>query len=209
MKPVSVVLIAGFFAVLTLWCQPAKATQVVGVNMSDLMQANVAFTGTCTGADARVMDEPGGKSKIPVTTYTFSVSSDNILKGDVPGTFSFTQLGVSRAEARRLGTSSVMGMPSYEVGKEYTLFLTSASELGLRSTIGLGQGKFNVTTTQDGKKQVVNDRGNKGLFLNLPQTKAMSKALGTANISAAVPPAGGPVDYDAFVKMVRELEKGE
>jgi len=184
----------------------AGANQAVGINMEDLMKADVAFTGVCTKAEAGVMERPGKSGGILVTRYTFDVS--DVMKGDVPGTFSFTQWGATREEAARLGKAFVYGPPLYNVGSEYTLFLTSESRLGLRAPVGLGQGKFLVIRDPQGKAMVVNEFNNRALFRNLPQTKAMTKALKAGGVEAGVAPSG-PMDYDSFKAVVEGLNVKE
>jgi hypothetical protein len=196
------VIVSGFIQAQSGW-----ASQVVSLNISDLMQAGVAFTGTCTKAEAFVMKRPGVEGGLLVTTYEFAVSE--VLKGDVPSTFSFTQWGASRADAAKLNKAFIYGPPLYELGKEYTLFLASQSKLGLRAPVGLGQGKFTVVKGADGKKQVVNETGNKALFTNLPATKAMTKALSAGGIRVGVEAPKGPIDYDSFKEVVKRLGEKE
>lgn len=185
----------------------AHANQAVGINMEDLMKANVAFTGVCTQAEASVMGRQGKPGGILVTRYTFEVS--DVLKGDVSKTFSFTQWGATRKDAARLGKAFVYGPPLFRVGSEYTVFLTSESRLGLRAPVGLGQGKFLVIRDPQGKAMVVNEFGNRALFRNLPQTKAMTKALTAGGIEAGVTAPAGPMDYDNFKAVVEGLNNKE
>lgn len=185
----------------------SHANQSVGLNMEDLMKAKVAFTGVCTKAEAGVMERPGKSGGILVTRYTFEVS--DVMKGDVPKTFSFVQWGATRDEAARLGKAFVYGPPLYNVGSEYTLFLTSESRLGLRAPVGLGQGKFLVIRGPEGKAMVVNEFNNRALFRNLPQTKAMTKALTAGGIEAGVTAPPGPMDYDSFKAVVEGLGEKE
>lgn len=172
----------------------SSATQVLSVNIADLAQAEVIFRGTVTGAERLLLPLPGGKGSIAVMTYTFSVPRDGLIKGNVPEMFSFNQ-------------AIVKEVPVYEIGKEYTLCLSYESPWGLRTTIGLSQGKFNMTTTPDGKKKLMNDAGNKSLFKNLPVNRSLTKAVGDAGIVPGTPEAQGPLDYDKFVEIVKELNK--
>jgi len=183
----------------------AQANQAIATNIDDLMKADVAFTGVCTKAEAGTVERP--KGSILVTRYTFAVS--DALKGDVAGTFSFTQWGATREDAARLGKPFVYGPPLYDVGKEYTLFLTSESRLGLRSPVGLAQGKFEVIRGPEGKAMVVNEFNNKSLFRNLPQTKAMTKALSAGGIEAGVAAPSGPMDYESFKAVIEGLKGRE
>ncbi len=183
------------------------ANQAIGINMEDLMKANVVFTGVCTSAEASVMGRPGKSGGILVTRYTFDVS--DVLKGDVPKTFSFMQWGATREDAARLGKAFVYGPPLFRVGNEYTVFLTSESRIGLRAPMGLGQGKFLVIRDSQGKAMVVNEFGNRSLFRNLPQTKAMTKALTAGGIEVGITAPAGPMDYDNFKAVVEGLNKKE
>lgn len=208
MRPSLCIFTMLFFSGAILTGPPARATQVLPVNIADLAgRADTALVGKCIGAQAYLKNLPDGKGRMLVTTYTFSVSER--IKGEIPdmSAFGFTQLGASPDEARRLGAATVIGMPIYNVGGEYAVFLTKESGLGLRSTVGMGQGKFQVITSKDGAKQVVNESGNKNLFVNLPSTKAMTKALSAGGIPAERAPAGGPVGYDSFMRIVGELVK--
>ena len=177
----------------------SSALTMVPLNLANLMDAELVFRGTCTAADAHFMKLPGSNMQSPVTTYTFPVQPDGKLKGDVPDTVTFTQYGVSPADAKKLGTASIQGIPYYDVGKEYVLFLTRGDS-GLAATKGLGQGRFTVTLTPEGKAQVVNDYGNKNLFNGVPASSSLSKALSTTGVA---PGTKGPIDYDAFVKLLQ------
>lgn len=185
----------------------AEATQVITVDMPRLARAELAFTGICTNAESYRMTHPKVPGGLVVTTYTFEVAPDAVLKGEVPRIFSFTQWGAPRAASRRLGLPYFMDIPHYAVGKEYAVFLTSESELGLRSTIGLGGGKFNVLPREGGGKYLVNDFGNHGLLQGLGGNAKATKALNAAGIAPART-TPGPIDYDAFVDIFRSVEGG-
>ncbi len=204
-----ILIFAGICLIFTALIQAEDGwtNQAVSINITELMQADVAFTGTCTKAESQIMQKPGIKGGLLVTTYTFNVTE--VLKGDVPSTFSFAQWGAPRDEAYRLGKPIIYGPPLYEIGKEYTLFLTSTSRLGLRAPVGLVQGQFTVVKGPEGKVQVVNGIGNKGLFRNLPTTKAMTKALSAGGIQRGVEVPEGPMDYASFTEIVKQLGKKE
>lgn len=200
------------FAVLSLlmvmgFVRTSSANQAIGLNITDLMKAKVVFTGVCTTAESSIKTREGKPGGILVTRYTFDVS--DVLKGDVPKTFSFTQWGAPRAEAKRLKRGFIYGPPLYQVGKEYTLFLSSESNLGLRAPIGSGEGKFQVIKGPQGKSMVVNDYGNNTVFRNLPQTKGMTKALSAGGVKADALAPTGPIDYDTFKAIVESLNEKE
>ncbi|MFA4973911.1 MAG: hypothetical protein WC683_14965 [bacterium] len=182
----------------------AAGSQVISGKITDLTKANVVFTGKCVSAEPMVK-KLGEKGQILVTKYTFEV--EEVIKGSAPSPFSFVHLGGSRAAAMKLKLPYVAGMPVFEAGKKYTVFLSSETSLGLRGVISLGCGKFNFVEGADGKVQVVNDYGNKSLFTGLPSTAKVGKALSVGGVAAGA--QGGPMDYKNFVNMVKELEGRE
>jgi hypothetical protein len=54
--------------------------------------------------------------------------------------------------------------PDLSVGREYVLFTTSASAIGLSTTVGLSQGLFRVFNNAQGREMTANGLGNQGLF---------------------------------------------
>jgi hypothetical protein len=187
------------FFLLAIVCGSAArvwALTVTEHNMGNLMDADIAFTGACDSANPHV-DERG----LLVTTYTFSVTE--VLKGDVPTPFTFTQWGAARADAERLGGVTSEGLPVYGVGSQYTIFLTCSSASGLCASKGLGYGSFAVTEDAEGKAQAINGYKNKGLFNNMP-AKA-SKALSTGGI--AVTPKEGAIPYESLRQAVKLLNQ--
>ena len=182
------------------------ASQAVSVGMTDYVKADVAFTGVCTSAETYLMSHPKLSGSLVVTTYKFSIPSDGVLAGDVSENFSFTQWGAPRAECRKLGIPYFMGMPFYKVGKEYTVFLTSETELGLRSTVGLGYGKFDVIAVPDGNRVVINDHGNQYLFKGIESKPIVTKSLGASG-AKSIEIHGGPVSYDSFIEIFKEMKE--
>jgi len=187
-----------------LFSRGAFGSQVISGKITDLAKADIAFTGTCTSVEpmAKKLSEKG---TVLATKYTFNV--EDVIKGEVPAQFSFTHLGGSRVDARKLGLPYIPGMPVFETGKKYTIFLSSETQYGLRGVINLGVGKFNFVQGADGKTQVVNDYGNKSLFKGLPSNARVGKALSAGGVTAGA--EGGPMDYDSFVRMIKELDKKE
>jgi hypothetical protein len=182
------------------------ASQAVSVGMTDYVKADVAFTGVCTGAETYLMAHPKLAGSLVVTRYKFSIPGDGVLTGNVSKDFSFTQWGAPRKECRKLGLPYFMGIPFYEVGKEYTVFLTSETELGLRSTIGLGYGKFDVIPVAGGGRVLVNDYGNKYLFKGIVDKPIVTKSLGVSG-AKSIETRGGPVDYNSFIEIFKDVQK--
>jgi len=180
------------------------ASQVVAGKITDLTKADVAFTGTCVAAEP-MAKRFGAKGNILATKYTFDV--EDVIKGDVPASFTFTHLGGSRFAARQFRLAYIPGMPVFTAGKRYTVFLGSETALGFRGVISLGVGKFNFVEGPGGKVQVVNDYGNKSLFTGLPSTSKVNKALSVGGVKAGAEP--GPIDYESFKEMFKELDRKE
>jgi len=181
-----------------------QASQLVSGKITDLTRAKIAFEGVCTASEPMVKSI-GAKGQVLASRYTFQVT--DVLKGDVPEEFSFTHLGASRSDAESLGLPYIPGMPVFKEGQSYVVFLTSESSLGFRGVLNLGSGKFNMVEGADGKMQVVNDYGNKALFTGLPSTAKVGKALSVGGVTPDR--QAGPVDYESFKEMFRELEGRE
>jgi hypothetical protein len=102
-------------------------------------------------------------NQLPYTEVTVKVS-ESIL-GTSGATLTFRQFGLQTAlpavDGRRYA-GLVAGMPQYTVGEHVVLFLGKTSSLGYRTTIGLGQGKFDL---RGGNLQ--NEVNNSGLFQNI------------------------------------------
>lgn len=196
--------ILSLFAAVLLFSNLSSAAPKGTPNINDLMTAELIFTGTCTAADAGFLR---GNKGMVITTYTFKVQPANVVKGSVPSEFTFRQVGASPENLAKLGSIFKANTPSYEVGKDYLLFVTSETNLSLRTTVGFGAGSFSVVTDANGKKTVVNAAGNSNLFKDVPQTKSMTKAMSAGGVSAGAK-TSGPMDYDSFIKMVKELKEG-
>jgi len=142
------------------------------------------------------------RNGVPYTEVTVAVSS--AAKGDVGGTYTFRQFGL--IEPRDMGNGHVNlnvtpdGWPTYLSGEEVALFLYKpASITGLRTTVGLFQGKFSV---RDG--QVTNIIDNEGLFNNLrvDKTKLTEKELEMVSMHH------GKVSMDVFESFVSKAVQG-
>lgn len=109
--------------------------------------AELVFWGECVQQNVELSPKING----PVTHTTFKVKE--IYKGTQRNEHTMTQIG--GALPGQPVTSSIIGLPSFEPGKEYIVFLPKASKLGLSSPIGLSQGQFMVRQ-QDGSVTVSN-----------------------------------------------------
>ncbi len=139
----------------------ADASAVRKRNIGDLIaMGDVIIFGTILevrdGIDA---------NNVPYTEVTLDVSET--VKGKAGKTYTFRQFGL--IEPRDMGNGLVNlnvtpdGWPTYSQGEEVALFLYKAASLtGLRTTVGLFQGKF---TVENGL--LTNSIDNEGLFENL------------------------------------------
>lgn len=152
---------AVFLVVLScLLVLPAHATQVRRLTLEELVEhAETVFAGRCVAR--RVEDDPGVGG--PVTVLTFQV--DRAVKGQPGESITFRQIGGrDKNDARG---KLIAGLPRFRPGEEVVLFLYGESRVGLRSPVGLGQGKFSIVTDKQGRRLVVNEFGNARLLEGL------------------------------------------
>lgn len=143
------------------WTMVSDAAQVAKRNIGDL----IAMGEVIVHGNVIDLNDGFDSDGVPFTRVTVEVKEST--KGDVAGTYTFRQYGL--IEPRDMGNGLVNlnvtpdGWPTYSMGEEVVLFLYKAgSWTGLRTTVGLFQGKF---TVKDG--MVTNVIDNEGLFENL------------------------------------------
>lgn len=182
------------FFLLFLFVQ-VPASQSRDINLEQLVsKADAIFSGRCISAKEETIKSDQFPSGIVTTRYFFQVEK-SIKGAAVAGKeFSFAVTGGSKPKE---GQPAVMGMPRFSEGKDYLLFLTSESKLGVRAPIGLWHGKFDVV--EEGGKMVVKNRyDNKNLFMGVPTSK-MTKGVSSSS--------SGPIPLDDFVKIIEEMKK--
>jgi hypothetical protein len=82
----------------------------------------------------------------------------------------------------------------YLKGEELLLMLGPVSSYGLRSPVGLDQGRFRITRDQQGQALALNGRGNVGLFQSVEQrAQTRGLKLSTRQIGLVRQPQPGPV----------------
>lgn len=177
------------------------ADTVKQLNLAEMVQrADKIYRGTVLSATEGTIKAGGGQ--LPVVTYRLQV--EEVFRGNIP-----TIKGVQIAEIRMLGkmktvrvgnlqSSSVLPrMPQLVVGQTYLVFTTRPSAIGLSTTVGLGQGSFQIY--QRGKEETaINEVNNRGLFLDLNTTVARSSAA-TANNARS----SGPIPYQELARQIR------
>lgn len=140
---------------------PGRAATVKKQNLADLISlGEVILHGTVTA-----VSDGFDANNVPYTEVTVDVRET--AKGEASDTYTFRQFGLTRP--RDMGNGLVNlnvtpdGWPTYSQGEEVMLFLYKAAGwTGLRTTVGLFQGKFTVV---DGMVSNVVD--NDGLFKNV------------------------------------------
>jgi hypothetical protein len=174
---------------------PTQATTLLQFNLKDLAtRSDLVFRGTVLSAKPGTVK--AGGAELPTVTYRVRV--DEAFKGEYPDpkndrTLVEIRMVGSGKEARADGAvqhlSVFRDVPRLEVGRDYVLFTTPPSELGLSTTVGLGQGAF---TIQGGGKeeQAVNLYNNRGL----------NRGMSDARV-----PARGPVPYDQLAAAIRAV----
>ena len=91
--------------------------------------------------------------------------------------------------------SPLPDLPSLNLGSDYLLFATAPSAIGLSTTLGLGQGRFDLLKKSEDDLQAVNGFNNLGLFKG---TRTASFAIGGPHL-----PVSGPVSYSLLAGQIR------
>ena len=168
------------------------------VNVFDLVaNSELILRGTVSKVSDGI-DERG----IPYTEVTLHVA--DAIRGQVSGDYTFRQFGLLKPRDMGNGKVNLMvtpaGWASYTKGEETILFLNKkAAWTGLQTTVGLGQGKFNVSMAG-----ATNQSNNAGLFKNVVIDQS---SLGTREKRAMLTEKG-PVNVNAFVGLVKQAVDG-
>lgn len=170
------------------------ATQILPRTAVELSNgAELIFVGTCLSREFK----PGN---IPYTEYTIKI--ENAIKGDLqPGsTFTFRQWGAAPGMARAgIPAPRLVGMPTYELGQTYMLFLGPKNKADLRFPVGGGQGVFRVTKSA-GSSTVKNELDNRFLYpVAAPPKGREGKSV------RPVGPVGGALDLNDLIQTVRKI----
>jgi hypothetical protein len=183
------VLVAAAGAMTVLFAVAADAANVRYMNLRDLVaRADRIVRGTVVGSEEGTVAVGGGT--LPVVRYRIQVQE--ALKGSVSaGDTIEVRLLVapktaSSGSVRRM--TILRDLPQFKVGRDYLFALTRPSEIGLSTTVGLGQGLFQLRG-RPGTELAVNESNNLGLFSGMP----------------SAPQSSGPVSYGELVKHIHSL----
>lgn len=189
-------LLAACFILIT--APTLLADTVKQMNLAEMVQrADKIYRATVISATPGTVEVGGGQ--LPTITYRLQVEES--FRGDIP-----TVKGMKIVELRTLGKtrpvqqgnarllSALPKMPELAVGKTYLLLTTRPSAIGLSTTVGLGQGSFQIFGR--GKSETaVNTVNNRGLFRDMAPPASPS--------FAAASPQGGAVPYSELARQIR------
>jgi hypothetical protein len=168
------------------------------INVIDLVaNSELILHGTVSSVTDGI-DERG----IPYTEVTLHVAE--AIRGQVTGDYTFRQFGLLKPRDMGNGKVNLMvtpaGWATYSKGEEAILFLNKkAAWTGLQTTVGLGQGKFQVSMAG-----ATNQWNNAGLFKNVVIDQSL---LGTKERRAMMTEKGA-VNVNAFVGLVKQAVDG-
>ncbi len=143
--------LAFLFSFIFLSLQTVSATMVLPLGLDRLHgNAELVFVGDCL--ENRVaFDAVSGRV---VTFTTFQVIES--LKGKTDITHTIKQVGGNLPDAPVV--THIAGVPQFDFGKRYLVFLPPASSSGFSTPVGLMQGVFPVETDATGQQVVSNGR---------------------------------------------------
>jgi len=177
---------------------PSHASQLVSQNLKQLIrEADVIVTGEVT----RITD--GIDNGMPYTEVAMKVNGS--IKRDIAANsnFSFRQYGLLKTrklkDGRYLLPARIEGMATWTVGEKVTTFMNKpVGKSGMRTPVGLAQGKFTYSGSQ-----VANSFDNRGLF------KDVTVAPGVLNAreSAMLAKPAGAVEGDVLINLVKRAVK--
>jgi hypothetical protein len=191
-------LLPGVFILAAALAAPSLASQLVSQNLKQMIEESEVIV---TGEVSKITD--GIENGIPFTEVTMKVNSS--IKRDMAAnsTYSFRQYGLQKPrklkDGRYLLATKIEGMATWTVGEKVTTFMNKpASRFGMRTPVGMAQGKFTYSGGQ-----AANSFDNRGLF------KGMTVDSGVLNAkeSAMLAKPAGAVEGDVLINLVKRAVK--
>jgi hypothetical protein len=198
-------LLPGVFILAAMSVAPLQASQLVPQNLKQMIHAaDVIVTGEVT----KIAD--GVDNGIPFTEVTMKVNSSIKRDMAVGSSYTFRQYGLLKPrklkDGRFLLTSKIEGMATWTVGEKATTFMNKpVSRSGMRTPVGMAQGKFTYSGTQ-----AANSFDNRSLFRGM----SVDPSVLNAKESAMLAKPAGPVEGEVLINFVRRavteqwIEKG-
>ena len=142
-----------------------SATSLLPISLEQLStRASIIFYGTVISNEVKKDVQSGY-----IATFTEFEIID-LIKGDTFNRHTIKQIGGYLKENKI--ALHIHGVPEYELGNRYVIFLPEKSSLGFSSPLGLHQGSFSVSTIND--EQIISN----GQNLSVPtQTIDNSRAV--------------------------------
>jgi len=162
--------------------------------------AKLIFLGECLTNSVQ-LDQQSGR----VVTYTtFEVLET--YKGNLGRSHTIKQIGGNLPEA---GLSvKIPGVPQFEAGKRYVVFLPPASDLGFSSPVGLNQGMFTLKTDARGVQTASNGRDVGELMENIPSKMPSRVASKLSTLSKKELPANAKARAEIHLDDLRTILRG-
>lgn len=138
-----------------LWVlSAAQALVVTPMNLKDISQnAEIVFRGRCEAKKPTTLHHPKTAKEIPANTYTFK--TEEVLKGTVSSQIEVSFFNFKNSqEAIQAGYYGPLQSESFEVGKEYLLFLGKVTSWGVRYLMGGSSGQYVIQKDTAGKQTV-------------------------------------------------------
>lgn len=184
-----------------LFGAPGFAASVLPVGLDKLQSgAETIFYGECLSQQSDM--DPS--LRLPVTYANFRVLES--LKGQPGEIVTIKQLGGTLANGGQ--ELVVPGVPKFEPGKQYILFLPRRSELGFASPVALDQGRFSIREDERGSRQVGNGRDFKELVADLPANRIPARVNDRLKPAADGANAQKPkpeLPLDDFLSLLRSI----
>jgi hypothetical protein len=192
------VLLPGVLILAVSLAAPSQASQLVPQNLKQMIDAADVIV---TGKVSKVTD--GVENGIPFTEVTMQVDSSIKREMAANSNYSFRQYGLLKSrrmvDGRYLLATKIEGMATWTVGEKVTTFMNKpASRSGMRTPVGMAQGKFTYSGAQ-----AANSFDNRGLF------KGMSVDAGKLNAkeSAMLAKPAGSVEGEVLINFVKRAVK--
>ena len=154
--------LVAFLALAATTCSYAAMVMPLGLDRLHA-DAEYIFLGECVSNSV----DFDRVSNMVVTYTTFEVVET--FKGQLGRTHTIKQVGGTIPGAEM--ATKFAGVPEFEAGKRYILFLPPVSQLGFSTPVGLGQGSFHMHTNEKGESVIGNGRDVGELLEQVPQAK--------------------------------------
>ena len=139
------------FGALCLSVSAARASQVRSVNLEEMTaKAATIFAGRCL--DVETVRDPALGRDVSVARFEVHRAIKGASGSIVTVRMALDDAGVGDA------------VSAFRKDEDVVLFLYGESPLGLRATVGLGQGRFKVVSDKRGRPIAMNELGNRNLM---------------------------------------------